>query len=189
MLIVCCEAWEFSTRPPGPQAETSEGSQKVTETQKSTLHTPGSPGYAPNSKSSRTNDPQEVLVEVARIVRGDLDLLRPLFSEDDLEAIAVGIYSVPLLVAYVRQMQLDGHPIVDPFVPLNRLLESATMFGFCMGSRGSESTSVWREAHESFLNHTMVCGNCHAPRSRYCAIGAQLRGKYEVEYINRRRTH
>lgn len=38
----------------------------------------------------------------------------------------------------------------------------------------------WRNARDQYLNHLMVCRACHAPTSRYCPAGTELRAAYNV---------
>jgi hypothetical protein len=38
----------------------------------------------------------------------------------------------------------------------------------------------WRQARDQYINHLTDCRTCHAPTSRYCAIGADLRQQYTV---------
>lgn len=38
---------------------------------------------------------------------------------------------------------------------------------------------AWKPAHESMINHLMACNACHAPTSRYCEQGLDLRRIYE----------
>ncbi len=41
------------------------------------------------------------------------------------------------------------------------------------------ATPEWRRAHDRYVNHLMLCRNCHAPTSRYCVTGAELRQQYD----------
>lgn len=38
----------------------------------------------------------------------------------------------------------------------------------------------WRHTRDQYLNHLMVCRACHAPTSRYCPAGTELRADYNV---------
>ncbi len=38
----------------------------------------------------------------------------------------------------------------------------------------------WHHTRDQYLNHLMVCRACHAPTSRYCPVGAELRADYNV---------
>tara|TARA_R110001599_G_scaffold86669_1_gene232241 strand:+ start:63345 stop:63719 length:375 start_codon:yes stop_codon:yes gene_type:complete len=38
----------------------------------------------------------------------------------------------------------------------------------------------WHKAREQYINHLMGCRACHAPTSRYCVTGADLRQQYTV---------
>jgi len=38
----------------------------------------------------------------------------------------------------------------------------------------------WHKARDQYINHLMGCRACHAPTSRYCVIGADLRQQYTV---------
>lgn len=37
------------------------------------------------------------------------------------------------------------------------------------------ATPEWRRTHDLYVNHLMLCHACHAPTSRYCVTGAELR--------------
>jgi len=38
-------------------------------------------------------------------------------------------------------------------------------------------------AHESYINHVMVCCLCHAPTKRYCCEGFELHDEYLAQYL------
>jgi hypothetical protein len=41
------------------------------------------------------------------------------------------------------------------------------------------ATPEWYRAHDLYVSHLMLCRACHAPTSRYCATGAELRQRYD----------
>lgn len=41
------------------------------------------------------------------------------------------------------------------------------------------ATSEWRQAHNRYVNHLMLCRACHAPTIRYCVTGVELRQQYD----------
>lgn len=41
------------------------------------------------------------------------------------------------------------------------------------------ATPDWRLAYDRYINHLMLCRACHAPTSRYCVTGAELRQRYD----------
>lgn len=42
----------------------------------------------------------------------------------------------------------------------------------------ASASPVWLIARDNFIGHLMGCHSCHAPTNRYCALGAQLRARY-----------
>lgn len=42
------------------------------------------------------------------------------------------------------------------------------------------ATPEWRAARDQYLNHVMTCCACHAPTSRHCPVGAELRATYDT---------
>jgi hypothetical protein len=43
----------------------------------------------------------------------------------------------------------------------------------------------WHQARDQYIDHLMGCRTCHAPTSRYCAPGADLRQQYAVTPMER----
>lgn len=41
------------------------------------------------------------------------------------------------------------------------------------------ATPEWRAARDQYLSHVITCCACHAPTSRYCPTGAELRATYD----------
>lgn len=56
----------------------------------------------------------------------------------------------------------------QPITPTRYTLTAAT------------ASPEWRQARDQYINHLMGCRACHAPSSRYCATGADLRQQYNV---------
>ncbi len=42
------------------------------------------------------------------------------------------------------------------------------------------ATPEWRAARDQYLSHVMTCCACHAPTSRHCPVGAELRATYDT---------
>ena len=42
------------------------------------------------------------------------------------------------------------------------------------------ATPEWRQSRDRYMNHLMACRACHAPTSRYCQTGAELRAVYNA---------
>lgn len=42
------------------------------------------------------------------------------------------------------------------------------------------ASPVWLAARDQYLDHVMTCRACHAPTSRHCPTGAELRATYDT---------
>ncbi|MGH1451283.1 MAG: hypothetical protein ACRBBM_17910 [Pseudomonadaceae bacterium] len=43
----------------------------------------------------------------------------------------------------------------------------------------------WHQARDQYIDHLMGCRGCHAPTSRYCVTGADLRQQYTLTPMER----
>lgn len=48
-----------------------------------------------------------------------------------------------------------------------------------IGWTAATASPAWLAARDAYLSHAMTCRACHAPISRHCPAGAELRATYE----------
>jgi hypothetical protein len=131
--------------------------------------------------------PDAVLLEIAQTLQADVHRLRALLSDDDMQDIAEGHYSWSYLLAYFRLMRSDGKSLAD-----DELLPAASATENLASNL--ERMESWKPAHDAMINHLLACLDCHAPLSRYCTSGANLRSDYlqnfrEAEDNGERKSH
>tara|TARA_R110002094_G_scaffold112759_1_gene109268 strand:- start:226 stop:906 length:681 start_codon:yes stop_codon:yes gene_type:complete len=132
--------------------------------------------------SKAHQSPDTVLGEIAAKMQADVHMLQSLLSDDDMQAVAEGDYSLELLVDYFKLMERDGKPLVDPQWHLDRLLKSADTKRRQSAHNVDEWDNAWKAAHELFINHVMGCTACRAPQAHYCTAGQQHRQAYLNAY-------
>lgn len=42
------------------------------------------------------------------------------------------------------------------------------------------ASPAWLAARDQYISHAMTCRTCHAPTSRHCPVGAELRATYDT---------
>ena len=47
----------------------------------------------------------------------------------------------------------------------------------------ASASPAWLLARDAFIGHLMSCSKCHAPVSRYCVKGAQVKAIYEHQVM------
>jgi len=115
-----------------------------------------------------TQNPDDLLAEIAAMLQADPDQLRALLSADDLDDIAHGRNSRGYMLDYFRQMRTDGKlPTITAAAPAPQGKPDTT---------GRAAT--WKPEHEQYLNHYTECTACYAPKGRYCEQGASLHQTY-----------
>ena len=49
------------------------------------------------------------------------------------------------------------------------------------GLSAATASPDWLLARDAYLNHIMICRQCHAPTERHCADGGALRANYRAQ--------
>jgi len=131
-------------------------------------------------------NPDAVLLEIARTLKADAHMLRALLSDDDMQAIAENCpgYDQTRLAEYFRLMETHGKPLHDIEHHLTQVVRQGAARNRQKAQQAKGHERAWRAAHESFLNHAMACPACNAPQHRYCDTGAKLRRAYLQAYQN-----
>jgi hypothetical protein len=122
--------------------------------------------------------PEATLLRVASKLQACPNRLRALMSNDDILAIAEGVYSQAYLLAHFGQMRSDGIPLADdrPTIPCAAKAPDSRQ-------RYAKQAEAWQPAFDAFINHLMApCPNCYAPGDRYCSLGAELNNAYRNDY-------
>ncbi|MET4027910.1 hypothetical protein ABIE59_003455 [Marinobacter sp. MBR-99] len=131
-------------------------------------------------------NPDAVLLEIARTLKADFHMLRALLSDDDMQAIAENCpgYERARLADYFRLMESHGKPLYDIDHHLNQMERQSATRNRQKARQGIEHEQAWRAAHDGLIDHVMKpCPDCYAPRARYCPTGATLRRAY-LEALN-----
>lgn len=71
-----------------------------------------------------TQNPDALLITLAKTLQADVHRLRGLLSDDDMEDIATGEHSREYLLAYFRLMRSDGNPLADDEPLITRELKN-----------------------------------------------------------------
>lgn len=117
-----------------------------------------------------TQNPDALLIGLAKTLQADVHRLRALLSDDDMQDIAEGETSRADLLAYFRLMRSDGHLLADDRPEPARSPENDL--------RHVDLMKEWKPAHDALINHLMACPTCYAPLNRYCPEGSGLRQAY-----------
>lgn len=117
-----------------------------------------------------TQNPDALLIGLAKTLQADVHRLRALLSDDDMQDIAEGLHSRAYLLSYFRLMRSDGKPLADDTPAPGKTPGN--------GPSHVERMKAWKPAHDVMINHLMACPACYAPLSRYCTEGADLRRTY-----------
>lgn len=107
------------------------------------------------------------------------------FTADDIAEIDQGMYPDPeALGRLIRGSMLSRPAMPEVHTPID------TSLCVDIGNGTSEinvptrpytaapASPEWRYARDQSIDHLMDCKACHAPTSRYCAVGADLRQQY-----------